>query len=177
MAQTPVSTCTCPQALPAWDGRDIDLGGHAVHRIAMPTPFSMPMAFDLYRQRQQQELERLELHESSPGLVLMRTGLWRGEVMRLLTTDTHSLSRHVQRLPSPYWVRAVLHHGGIGTLRRTITAMQSALFDSGKTPKALFLAYLTCPVCAEARGGEQILALRHWVPNQKLTAKLQKRAS
>lgn len=148
-----------------------------IHRLAMPALFSMPLSFDAYRQRQQVALERLQLSESWPGLVLMRAGLLGGELLRLLPAEAQSLSRHVVRLPAPYWVRASLHHGGIGTVRHTITALQSALFNAGRSPKALFLAHLTCPWCAATPEDEKILVLRHWETNTKLTAKLQKRPS
>ena len=177
MAQGKLTACACPRDFPAWDGKDIDLGGQAVHRLPMPTLFGMPLSFDLYRQRQQQDLERLGLQENWPGFVLMRTGLLRGEVIRLLKEDSQSLSRHVQRLPGPFWARAVMHHGEVGTLRHTLVNLQSELFNAGRAPKSLFLAHLTCPLCSAERGGSKILVVRHWQADTKLTAKLQKRAS
>jgi hypothetical protein len=121
----------------------------------------MPLGYEIYLHRQQQALEQLQLRELWPGLVMTRTGLLRGSITRLLE-DVRSLSRHVGYFPRPFHVRPYLHHGNVGTIRRTVQAMQAQLLDHGCMPKELYLCYLTCPRCAEERGGDKILLLRHW---------------
>lgn len=121
----------------------------------------MPLGYEIYVHRQQRLLEQLHLRELWPGLVLTRTGLLRGSITRLLE-DTPSLSRHVGYLPTPFQVRAHLHHGAVATIRQAVQVMQAQLLDGGCMPKELYLCYLTCPRCAPERGGEKILLLRHW---------------
>ena len=80
--------CGCPEHYPEdWNGRDIDLSGRCVLRLKIPTPFHMPVAIEAYLQRPQRSIEELQLNEDWPNLVLVHTGLWQGEVVRLLTAD------------------------------------------------------------------------------------------
>jgi hypothetical protein len=164
------SDCSCPSVFPSWHEQDIDLGGYRTHVLPIPMLLHMPLGNEIYIHRQQSSLEQLQLRELWPGLVLTRTGLLRGSITRLLE-DTPSLSRHVSYLPSPFQVRAYLHHGNIGTIRKVVQAMQAQLLDGGCMPRELYLCYLTCPRCAAERGGDKILLLRHW----QLSALLGKR--
>jgi len=164
--------CGCPSTYPAWHDQDVDLSGFCIYQNPIPTFLHMPIAYELQLQRQQSALQRLELRERWPGLALIRTGMFRGTMTRLLE-DASSLSRHVTHLPNPYWVRAHLHRGDIGTLRRTARDMQGLLLESGRMPKELFLCHLTCPRCAARRDGEKMLVLRHW----KESPRLQRRAA
>ncbi|MCC6303431.1 MAG: hypothetical protein IT489_11615 [Gammaproteobacteria bacterium] len=160
--------CSCPASYPAWHGQDIDLGGYRTHTLPIPTLMHMPLSYEIYLQRQQHALEQLHLGEIWPGLALTRTGFLRGSITRLLE-DAPSLSRHVGYLPRPFQVRAHLHQGNVGTIRQTVRDMQGLLLDTGCMPKELYLCYLTCPRCADARGGEKILLLRHWLRSELLT--------
>jgi hypothetical protein len=45
------------------------------------------------------------------------------------------------------------------------------LLDSGRMPKEMYLAYLTCPACSEERGGDRILLLRRWRASGRLAKK------
>ena len=153
--------CSCPRSFPPWHEQDADLGGYRTHVLPIPTLLHMPLGYEAYVHRQQISLEQLRLHEIWPGLVLTRTGLLRGSITRLLE-DAPSLSRHVGYLSSPFHVRAHLHHGNVGTIRPVVQAMQAQLLDNGRMPRELYLCYLTCPHCAEERGGDKILLLRHW---------------
>lgn len=127
----------------------------------------MPLGYEIYLQRQQRAIEQLQLREPWPGLVLTRTGIFRGSITRLLE-DVQSMSRHVGYFPQPYPVRAYLHPGNIGTVRQSIRLVQAQLLDDGCMPKELYLCYLTCPRCAEMRGGDKILILRHWQKSRLL---------
>ncbi len=164
--------CGCPASFPEdWHGQDIDLSGHCIHRIGIPTPIHMPVGIEAYLQRQQRSIEELGLHEEWPGLILTRTGAWRGEIIRLLN-DEGSLSRLVRFMPRPFMVRAQLHRGNVSTLRGTLRTVQQTLFDEGKMPKGLYLCYLTCPRCRDKRGGDLILALRQWNESPVLKRRL-----
>lgn len=153
--------CGCPSSYPAWHDEDVDLGGYFVHTLPIPTLLHMPLAYEMYLHRQQQAVQQLQLTEPWPGLVLARTGLFRGSITRLLE-DTGSMSRHVQHWPRPYRMLAYLHHGNVSTMRHAIREVQAKLLDAGRMPRELYLCHLTCPRCAEERGGEKILLLRHW---------------
>lgn len=153
--------CGCPSSYPPWHDEDVDVGGHCVHTLPVAMLLHMPLAYEMYLQRQQQQVRDLQLTERWPGLVLIRTGLLRGSITRLLE-DAGSMSRHVHHWPRPYPVLAYLHEGGIGTIRNSVRKIQEKLLDSGRMPKELYLCHLTCPRCAEERGGEKILLLRHW---------------
>ncbi len=166
--------CGCPASYPAWDREDIDLGGWCSHSLPIPTLLHMPLAYEAYLQRQNRALEQLQLQERWPGLVLTRTGLWRGRILRLLE-DGASLSRHVRYLPTPFTVRAALHHGNVSTIRAVVREIQMSLLDSGRMPKELYLCHLTCPRCESERGGEKILLLRRWVESPTLKQRQQKR--
>lgn len=163
--------CGCPGSYPDWHDREVDLSHHAAHVLPIPTFLYMPLSYDLYRQRQQQEIEHLELQEVWPGFALTRSGLFRGRLIRLLQ-NSDSPSRHVTTLDSPLKIYGLLHEGGIGTVQRTVRQQQMTLLDKGRMPKELYLAHLTCPRCAEQRGGEKILVLRRWKENSRLAARL-----
>jgi Bacterial hydrolase len=164
--------CGCPSQYPPWHNEDVDLGGHSVHTMPIPTPLHMPVGYEIYRGRQQRSLDELQLKEPWPGLILTRTGLLRGSIMHLLE-EANSLSRHVKRLPYPFSLRAFLHHGNLATARKAITDMQMSLFDAGHRPRELYLCYLTCPRCSEQRGGEKMLLLRRWEKSERLAKRLQ----
>jgi len=153
--------CGCPSQYPDWDNEDINLGGYCSHILTIPTLLHMPLAYEGCIKRQSQTINQLRLHERWPGLVLTRTGLFRGSITRLLD-DASSLSRHVRYLPDPFMVRAVLHHGNVSTSRDAIRQTQMSLLDNGCIPKELYLCHLSCPRCAPKRGGEMILLLRRW---------------
>ncbi len=165
--------CGCPENWPDWHQQDQDLGGHAAHILPLPALLHMPLSYDLYVARQRHDLEQLELQETWPGLVLTTTGLLGGRLIALLHSAA-SPSRHVQNLPVNFQVRGYLHAGGIGTVRTAHRALQSHLFDLGRIPKETYLCHLTCPQCAEQRGGDQILLLRRWVASTTLEKRLRK---
>lgn len=162
--------CGCPGDYPDWHQQDVELSHHAAHILPIATFLHMPLAYDSYRQRQQQEIEQLGLHERWPGFTLTRTGLLRGRCMRLLQ-DATSPSRHFTRLPADFQLHALLHPGGIGTIRNSVREQQMTLLDSGRMPREIYLAYLTCPRCSEQRGGDKILLLRRWQQNERLARK------
>lgn len=159
--------CGCPSEYPNWNAEDIDLSGNCVHTLSIPTFAHMPLAYEAYLQRQQHEINRLDLPEKWPGFVLTRTGWFRGKIIRLLNT-VQSPSRFVGFLPVPFTVRGRLHDGDIGTIRNSISELQSALIRDGKMPKEMYLCYLTCPRCQEDRGGAKILLLRRWAVSKRL---------
>jgi hypothetical protein len=76
--------CPCPTSYPNWHKQDIDLSGKPVHALKIPAFLYMPLSYDLYVQRQVNDIEQLELEEEWPGFVLTRTGFLRGEMIRLL---------------------------------------------------------------------------------------------
>ena len=164
--------CGCPSTYPAWSDEDVDLGGHCVYQVPIPTFLHMPIGYELQLQRQQTALQRLGLHEHWPGFAMARTGMFGGTVVRLIE-DTSSLSRHVTHFPTPYWLRAHLHHGNVSTLHPAAREMQGRLLDRGCMPRELFLAHLTCPRCADGRGGEKILLLRRWTASPRLRKKVE----
>jgi hypothetical protein len=131
----------------------------------------MPLSYDTYLQRQQNDIEQLELREEYPGFVISRIGLFSGHILRLLTTG-HSPSRHVQTLEAPFTVRAYLHHGDVGTVQQSTRKLQIQIFDQGHMPKELYLCYLTCPVCSDKKGGDKILLLRRWKPSPMLAKRV-----
>jgi hypothetical protein len=165
--------CGCPGDYPDWHQQDVDLSHHAAHVLPIPTFLHMPLSYDLYRQRQQGEIEQLELREIWPGFALTRTGFFRGRLIRLLENG-ESPSRHVTNLEGSLKLYGLLHEGGIGTIREPVRQQQMALLDKGRMPKELYLSYLTCPRCSEQRGGEKILLLRRWKDNPRLAAKVKK---
>lgn len=168
--------CGCPSRYPEWDDQDIDLSCHCVLSHSIPTLMHMPLGYESYLQRQQEEVSKLELPERWPGFTLTQTGMIRGRILRLLENVT-SPSRHVEFLPSPFELRARLHSGDIGTIRTTVRTMQAELFDAGKLPKELYLSYLTCPACQKSRGGIRVMVLRRWVTSPRLMRKLKKSPS
>ncbi len=166
--------CHCPTDYPAWDRQDVELSGACVHRLPITVLFSMPVSYDMYVERQRQEVVQLGLSERWPGLVMSRIGAFSGEILRLLTDD-QSPSRRIQFLSGAFHVRGMLHNGGIGTIRESFLDLQRGLLEDGCMPKELYMAHLTCPVCAEAKGGDKILLLRRWVESPRLKSRLQSR--
>jgi hypothetical protein len=71
-------------------------------------------------------------------------------------------------------VRVALHDGGIGTVQKTLQKQQMQLVDLGRAPKEVYLAHLTCPVCAESRGGDKILVARRWIASPGMQKRLNK---
>jgi len=165
--------CGCPESFPDWHEQDIDLGGTAAHILGIPTFLHMPLSYGIYAARQHQAVEQLELKERYPGLMLTKTGVLRGKIISLLEQG-NSPSRFVQSLPLDFKLRGYLHPGGIGTIREAHRALQSTLFDLGRMPKEMYLCYLTCPRCADDRGGDKILVLRRWQASTILQRRLNK---
>jgi hypothetical protein len=160
-------SCACPEHYPDWDGKDINLGGRCVHALSIPMFLHMPLSYEVYLKRQYHDIHGLQLKEPWPGLVLTRTGMFRGTIMRLLE-KTDSPSHRIQHLPSPFNLRGKLHSGDIGTIRNSVRQIQMELLDSGRLPKELYISYLTCPLCRDARGGNKILLLRRWTESAML---------
>ena len=160
-------SCACPEHYPDWDGKDIDLGGHCVHALSIPMLLHMPISYEVYLKRQYHDIQALQLSESWPNLVLTRTGMFRGTIMRPLEKTT-SPSHRITYLPSPFHLRGKLHHGDVGTIRDSVRQIQMTLLDSSKLPKELYMCYLTCPLCRDERGGNKILLLRRWTESEFL---------
>ena len=167
--------CGCPEHYPDWDGQDIDLGGMAILELPLPTFLHMPMGYDLYVGRIRKLIEDLELEQQFPGFYLSKTGWFKGQIIAPLAENTQSPSRHVTHLPRPFALYGKLHNGGIGTIKTSLREMQAELFDAGRMPKDLYMAHLTCPICAEQRGGEKILMLRRWEHSPTLANRMKAR--
>jgi len=168
--------CGCPGEYPDWHNQDVNLGGFSTHTLGIPMLFNMPLAYAAYLKRQQLSIQRLELPERWPGLVLTKAGFFRGKIIRLLETNS-SLSSDVSSLEHPFHIRAWLHEGNLSTARDAIRQMQMSLFDSGRLPGTLYLSYLTCPYCSEQRGGDKLFLLRRWKKSKKLEQRLAKKQS
>ena len=166
--------CGCPQHFPHWHNEDVDLSSQPTHILPIPTLFHMPLAYETYLQKQFQEIEQLGLQEKWPGLVLCRTGFFRGQLIAPLEHDD-SPSRRMHRLESPFLLRALLHDGDMSIIKSSIKKLQMDLFDMGRMPKELYLCYLTCPQCADERGGSKILLLRRWQKSDRLKQRLHKK--
>lgn len=164
-------SCGCPAHFPDWNGQDVDIGGTLVHNLSIPTLIHMPLAYGVYLGRQQQMITQLGLKERWPGLVLTRTGFFRGSLVRLLENE-RSPASNLKVLPRPFMVHAVLHHGNLSTGHKVIQQMQINIIDAGHRPKELYLCYLTCLRCAEERGGGKILFLRRWEESALLQRRL-----
>lgn len=160
--------CGCPSEYPDWDRKDINLAGHCVHRLPITAFLHMPITYEAFTHRQQNQIAELGHQEPWPGFTLTRTGLFGGEIIRLLNEETESPSRRVGYLPVPFMIHARLHQGDVTTIKNTVKEMQMDLLESGKMPKELYLSYLTCPLCAEQRGGEKMLIVRRWVGSKRL---------
>lgn len=167
--------CGCPGEYPDWHGQTVDLGLHAAHILPIATFLHMPLSYETYRQRQQMEIEQLELKESWPGFALTRTGILRGQLIRLLE-NTKSLSRHFKNLDADFQLHGFMHEGGIGTIRKSIREQQMTILDKGDMPKEIYLSYLTCPRCCDERGGERILLLRRLKTSKRLARKISERS-
>lgn len=160
--------CHCPTSYPDWDGKDISLTGQCIHRLPIAAFFHMPLAYETYTQRQQHEITTLELEEPWPGFTLTRSGMFGGEIIRLLDAATESPSRRVDYLPGNFHIRAKIHTTGIETIKDAIGSMQSELISEGKMPKELYLAYLSCPSC-EKEHEQVIMIVRRWIESPRLT--------
>lgn len=166
--------CLCPSHYPRWHEQDVDLSGKVAHILKIPCFLYMPLSYEIYIQKQQQAVKQLELTEQWPDFVLTRTGLLRGEIIRVLQSGD-SPSRFVQSLPGSFKLRGFLHNGGIGTIKESTRMLQMELFDMGRMPKELYLCHLTCPLCREAKGGDKILLLRRWQDSATLSRRIQSR--
>ena len=119
--------------------------------------------------------QQLELQERWPGFALTRTGILRGQLIRLLE-NTESLSRHFKNLDADFQLHGYMHQGGIGTIRNSIREQQITLLDGGDMPREMYLSYLTCPRCSDERGGERILLLRRLKTSKHLARKISSRS-
>jgi hypothetical protein len=164
--------CACPSDYPKWHEQDVDLSGKQVHALKIASFLYMPLSYEIYVQKQTRDIEQLELEEQWPGLVLTRTGFLRGEILRILKPGK-SPSRFVKTLDSSFTFRALLHNGGIGTIKESTRQLQNQIFDLGRMPKEMYLCYLTCPVCSESKGGDKILILRRWQESKTLSRRIQ----
>lgn len=163
--------CACPKIFPDWHEQDIDLGGALAHILPIPLFLHMPIGYEAYAARQHQALIRLNLQERWPGLILTRSAAFRGCIIRLLETAV-SPARHLEFLTSPFHVRGYLHQGDVGTISVGVRHIQQTLVAEGHRPRELYLSYLTCPRCAEPRGGHKILLLRRWIESPALKRRI-----
>ena len=154
--------------------QDIDLSGLPIHNMKIAAFLFMPLSYDSYARRQQQDIEQLEIQEMYPGLTLTRTKLWGGTIQRIIKSG-ESPSRFIGYFNSAFHLHGFLHQGGIGTIKESIRALQNRLFDQGRMPKELYLCYLTCPICSEEKGGDKILLLRHFTESKTLQNRLKRR--
>ena len=88
-------SCLSPEEYPDWHEQDIDLAGMPAHILPTAAFFFMPLSYDLYLRKQQTEIEHLELQEKWPGFVISRAGFLRGQLIRLLNTETSPSRRFV----------------------------------------------------------------------------------
>lgn len=159
--------CGCPSDFPDWHEKDVDLSGQPVLSLGIPMLLHMPLAYEAYLQKQQEEVTRLELKERWPGFVLTRTGFLRGRILRLLESG-ESPSHNVSFLPRPFQLHTAVHQGDVGTMRKVVRDMQMKLLEDGRMPKELYLSYLTCPQCEAQRGGAKVMILRRWEESARL---------
>lgn len=164
--------CPCPESYPDWGGRSVDLSGFCVHGMKTTSILHMPVAFDMYVSKQAANVEHLELEELWPGFVLSKTGMWGGQILRLLKSSEESASRLVYHLPPPFLVMAELHDGGVGSVPKAVHKMQIAMIEKGCMPKEFYLAHVTCDLCAERKGGDKILIVRRYVPNERVQKRM-----
>ena len=172
--KTVSDNCYCPETYPDWHLQDIDLSGLPNHTVKIAAFFFMPLAYDSYAQRQQLDIERLEIQEQWPGLILTRIKFLGGTIQRLLDSGEYP-SRFIRYFNSPFHVHGYLHEGGIGTIKDAVRALQNRLFDQGRMPKELYLCYLTCPICSDRKGGDKILLLRRYTESKTLQKRLSNR--
>ena len=169
-------TCHCPEEYPDQHEQDIDLCNTPAHILPTAAFFYIPLSYDLYLRNQQAEIDRLELQEKWPGFVISCAGFLRGQLIRLLNTES-SPSRRFVTLDANYVLHGYLHDGGIGTIKKSTRKLQNILFDMGRMPKELYLCYLTCPICEEKKGGDKVLLLRHWVESKTLSKRIKSQGS
>lgn len=168
--------CACPDVYPDWDGKTLDLGGSCVHEMKIAAFFHMPIAYDMYVSKQAANVDHLGLTEKWPGFILTKTGMLGGRIIRFLE-DCQSPSRLVHYIPGSFWVKAKMHHGGIGSVQKVIHKMQIEMLEEGCMPKEFYLAHLTCPLCVERKGGEdKILIVRRFNANKRIQERLRKEA-
>ncbi|RME87390.1 MAG: hypothetical protein D6771_00580 [Zetaproteobacteria bacterium] len=165
--------CGCPSQWPDWRG-DVDLGGMLVHEMPMWMFLHMPVGFEAFLDRQVQDIARIGARERWPGFVLVRSAMFRGALLAPLV-DERIPARRVRRLAMPFWVRVQTIEGEVGAIKPAIQKLRSALIREAKMPKELYLAYLTCPHCAEARGGSKIMVLQRWRESPRLAERLARR--
>jgi len=165
--------CPCPRHFPDWDDKDVDLAGQCVHIMPIAAFIKMPLSFETYLKKQSINVDELGLKELWPNFVLTRTKMWGGEIIRFLE-DSDSPSRMVQYLPPPFTVHGLMHHGGIGTVTKSVQTQQVKLIEQGRRVQELYMAHLTCPRCEEERGGEKILLVRRWVASKALQSRVKK---
>src|SRR3569833_3339691 len=118
-----MTPCACPPRYPDWNGWDVDLVGTLVHTLAIPMLMHMPLAYGVYLEKQQRMLMQLHLAEQWPGLVLTRTGFFRGSLTRLLEqtqTPTHKQQTHTK----PNKKKTTKQHGNLSTGHKVIQQMQ-----------------------------------------------------
>jgi len=171
LTETTTEQCLCPDTYPDWHDTTADLSGYCVHRMPVSCFFFMPLAYDLAIAKQTDNIVTLGVEELWLNFAMIQTGMFKGYMLRLLKA-ADSPSHHIQFLPSPFQIHAALHHGTMGTINTTVRAQQTQLIDLGRKPKNLLLAHLSCPVCADRKGGEKILVMRRWEVNQKLLNKI-----
>jgi len=166
------TTCPCPEEYPDWHGKSVNLGGYCIHEMKISSVFHMPVAYDMYVSKQAVNIQELGLKERWPGLILTKTGMFSGKIIRLVE-DAQSPSRLVKYIAGDFLLMAQMHGGGIGTVPKAAHKMQIAMVEKGCMPKELYLVHLTCDECWERKGGDKILMLRRYVANERVQQKLE----
>jgi len=165
--------CGCPSQWPSWRG-DVDLGGMLVHEMPAPMFLHMPIGLEACLDRQVQDIARIGATERWPGFVLVRSAMFRGRLLAPLV-DERIPARRVVRLAMPFWLRVRLVEGDVAAIKPIVQRMRSELLREARMPAELYLAYLSCPRCADARGGVKIMVLQRWRESEKLKKKLAQR--
>ncbi len=168
--------CGCPSEYPEWHDSDIDLGGTLVHQQKTRLFLHMPIGFEAYLHKQDDDVKKLQLTPLWPGFVLSQSGMFSGRLLYPLKEQDSAVHK-THRLKNPYWLRAHILDGDISDIKNIIRSMQTTLIQEARMPKELYLSYLTCPLCQAERGGNKIMILRHWQSSEKLKQRLAKQAA
>jgi hypothetical protein len=154
--------CDCPQLdFDDWHEVESDWSDIQFLKAALPAVAGVPIGYAGMRQKLAAEAAKLGLTVPDSPMVLLGEGRLRRPV--LLEVETGAPHARVVQPGGVAWSRIVpAHFGDMKRLAAETRDMARARY--GRDPGALWVWYLTCAVCSEARNWETMFVAHYASP-------------
>jgi hypothetical protein len=153
-----VSACGCPILEDEeWDLAEQEWDNTIFYTKAIPMFFHVPLGRDRREAKARAELVESGLSEASPGLTLLKDGLFRGKIMIALSGNAELTDKNLTSLAGRTVISKIATGG-----RREVSAAVSSLLSyvrtkAGTHPDAVYFWRTDCTRCAEPGGRRTVV--------------------